>query len=170
MQRASTRLFLALWPGPAARHSLLAWRDACIWPASTALVRPERLHMTLHFLGSVASDRLAELEHGLKVPFKRFDMRLGNCERWRHGLVVLRPHAVPEPLLELQAALAVALSALSLPLERGAFRPHVTLARRAAGAVLPATAPDFHWSVRGYVLACSMPGPQGGYRALARYD
>jgi RNA 2',3'-cyclic 3'-phosphodiesterase len=169
MQRATTRLFLALWPGPVARRSLLAWRDACIWPASAALVRPERLHMTLHFLGSVPSYRLTGLVHGLKVPFKRFDLQFGSRERWPHGLVVLRPHAVPEPLLELHTALAVTLSALSLPLDRSGFRPHVTLARRAAGAEMPATAPDFHWSVRGYVLACSMPGPLGGYRLLARY-
>ena len=54
----TARLFLALWPDDALRRGLLAWRDAWQWPARAALVAPDDLHLTLHFLGGVPLVRL----------------------------------------------------------------------------------------------------------------
>ncbi len=159
------RLFLALWPGPAALRALAAWQRHCTWPAGAAVVPTERLHLTLHFIGPVPTARVPELLRGLAVPMRRFDLTFGHTETWPRGLAVLCPDAVPEPLATLHAQLQAALQRLALPVETRPFRPHVTLARKAAGAEPPAEPLRLTWRATGYALVQS----QGGYRTLQHY-
>lgn len=162
---ASTRLFLALWPGPAALHALAAWQARWAWPTGAAVVPPERLHLTLHYIGPVAATRLPELMQALAVPVRRFDLVFDQAEQWPRGLAVLRPSALPDALSTLHQQLQSALRRLALPIESRAYRPHVTLARKAAGALAPADAPALRWSVRAYTLVQS----QNGYHTLQHY-
>jgi 2'-5' RNA ligase len=159
------RLFLALWPGPATLRALLAWRTQWRWPPGAAVVPSERLHLTLHFIGMVDAARVPELAHGLQVAWRRFEIVFDRAEAWPRGLVVLGASATPPALAELHGRLADALRCLELPVEARAFRPHVTLARKATHAGHPATAPALRWPVHGYALVDS----ERGYRTLARY-
>lgn len=165
----TARLFLALWPGEGVREALLAWRDGWHWPPGAAPVQAERLHLTLHFIGSVPRARLPELADGLRVPFRPFDLKLGHPALWKYGIAVLEPDAVPEALLELQAALGAALQGLGLPPEQRPYRPHVTLSRRANGAIAPADGPPIRWRARSYALMQSKLGPNGEYSMIQRY-
>lgn len=163
------RLFLALWPDAATRDAIARWQQGWAWPAGAARVRAERLHLTLHFLGNVESARVAALVAGLRVPFRPFILQFGQGELWLHGVAVLAPTQVPEALQALHGRLAGALKAQGLPTQEREFRPHVTMARRAAHAAPPARGPALTWQVRdGYVLARSLPGGQG-YGILARF-
>jgi RNA 2',3'-cyclic 3'-phosphodiesterase len=163
----SVRLFIALWPTPAVRAALAARRDSVGWPTGAAPVPDERLHLTLHFLGAVAIERLTALVPALAVPWPGCSLALGDPARWPHGLVVLPAHRPPLPLLELHQRLADRLAGLGLPVEQRAFRPHVTLARRAEGAQLPAPAPALRWRPADYALVRS--DAVTGYHVLARY-
>jgi 2'-5' RNA ligase len=166
MAHESLRLFTALWPSPAVRAALAARRDAIGWPPGAAPIGDGQLHLTLHFIGAFPAARLAELVDALQVPVRPFALRLGPALAWPHGLVVLQPHVVPDALLELHAQGAAALSRLGVTLEPRPYRPHVTLARRAAGARLPDEAPPRAWRVGGHALVWS---DGGRYRVLARY-
>jgi 2'-5' RNA ligase len=166
-QPQTARLFLALWPEPGVRHQLRAARDAWQWPRGASPVHADKLHVTLHFLGSVPSARLPELLDGLNVPFAPFRLDLGQPVVWPHGIAVLEPLAEPPELLALHARLSEALLALGLQPEARSYRPHVTMARRAAGAVLPGIDPAIAWDVRGYALVQSTP--DGTYTVLRRY-
>lgn len=159
------RLFLALWPGPAALRALSAWQARWVWPPGATIVAGERLHLTLHFIGPVPTARLPELAHGLALPLRRFELAFGRAELWPRGLAVLCPGTVPDGLTALHAELQVALQRLALPVQARTFRPHVTLARKAAGALPPDAGPALRWSVRRYALVQSL----GGYRMLVRY-
>jgi len=163
----SARLFIALWPGPKVRQALAACRDATPWPPGAAPVASEKLHVTLHFIGSVPPGRVAEVAAALQVPVKAFEWRLGTVARWHGGLAVLCPSSVPLPLQQLHADLAEALRQLALPVETRAFRPHVTLARRAPACEPVAPAEPVRWRVNGYALVQSLP--DGRYRVLQRY-
>lgn len=159
------RLFIALWPDPGIRAELAAWRDGWTWPRQAAPVRSERLHATLHFIGDVPDDRLPELRAALHVPFTPFTLELGHCALWPHGIAVLEPGSVPEPLLKLHESLGQALARLALPVDARPYRPHVTMARRAAGAVPPASGPAIRWPVGHYALMSS----GDAYATLQRY-
>jgi 2'-5' RNA ligase len=164
----SARLFLALWPDAAVREALRTWRDAWTWPRGASPVATSKLHMTLHFLGNQPRERLDALLDGFAVPFSPFSLRLDVAELWHNGIAVLAPQDAPQPLLELHARLAQALAGLGLQPEARAYRPHVTMARRAAGAGLPPAGQVLDWQVDGYALVESRPGA-GGYTVLRAY-
>ena len=159
------RLFVALWPGASVRRALATCRDGTVWPAAAAPTPSAKLHLTLHFIGSVPAARVAELGAALQVRAPAFDLCLDLAECWRNGVAVLRPGVVPEPLLRLHADLAEVLRRLGLPVETRAFRPHVTLARRATPGQTVAARP-VHWRVSGHALVQSTD--DGRYQVLLR--
>jgi len=165
----TTRLFLALWPDEPVRHELRTWRDAWTWPRGAAPVRTDKLHVTLHFLGSQPVERLPELLDGFAVPFEPFTLQLGRAAVWHNGIAVLEPLAEPPALLSLHARLSRALLDLGLQPEARKYRPHVTMARRAPGAGLPQDGPAIDWHIDRYALVESRMGDGGGYTVLRDY-
>lgn len=163
----TVRLFIALWPPPRVRQALAACRDATAWPAGAVPTASDKLHLTLHFIGSVPASQVDGIAAALQVPVQGIDLQLDTVERWRGGLAVLRPRQPPPRLLQLHAGLAQVLQQLRLPVEPRDFRPHVTLARRAATAAPAAPAAPLHWRASGYALVQSRP--DGRYRVLRRY-
>jgi 2'-5' RNA ligase len=164
---SQSRLFVALWPNPEVRHLLRAWRDAWDWPRGATPVRNERLHMTLHFLGSVSSGRVPELREALAVPFEPFKLEFGHAKLWPHGIAVLEPNAAPGQLVQLHSDLGDALQGLGMTVEERTFKPHVTLARRAVKAAVPEGGPALTWAIEGYALVESTAG---GYSVIQHYE
>ena len=157
----TARLFVGLWPPVAVREALAALQGLWSWPAGAALVPPDRLHLTLHFLGQVPVDRVPALRDALEVPFEPHVLELaqGRWRLWPGGIAVLEL-AAPAALQRLHAALGAALQSFGWPVEARRYRPHVTFARRATGAQLPRELPSqLQWPVQdGYVLVHSIPG------------
>lgn len=165
-QQKTSRLFLALWPSATIRGQLRERRDAWQWPRGATPVHADKLHLTLHFLGDVPSERLPELLDGFSVPFVPFRLDLGTPVLWPHGIAVLEPFAEPPALLALHARLADALVGLGLQPEQRSYRPHVTMARRAGGVAVPQDGPPIAWQADRYALVES----QGGvYTVLREY-
>lgn len=165
----AVRLFIGLWPPPEVHAALLAQADGASWPASARRTRPERLHVTVHFLGQVANERLPELREGLAVPWDGCELVLDRWDVWPGGIAVLEASLVPPALAALHGTLAERLRQLHLPVEQRPYRPHVTLARKALGARPPATFTPVRWRAgRGYALVRSLPGG-GGYETLQSF-
>jgi 2'-5' RNA ligase len=122
--------------------------------------------VTLHFIGPVPRSRIEELRNGLAVPLTPFELRWGEPALWPHGLAVLLPIATPEPLQTLHARLGQALRRVGLKTDERSYRPHLTLARHAAQARLPAQWPAFGWQVQGYALMESTGQAAQRYRVL----
>jgi RNA 2',3'-cyclic 3'-phosphodiesterase len=169
MHAGEPRLFLALWPPVAVRRAIEDHARLWRWPAAARATPPERLHLTLHFIGAVPAARLEEVKRGLAVRSRPASLQLGTPELWAGGIAVLRGRDAPAALLDLHEQLGRALLALGLPVEQRPFRPHFTLARRAGGAVAPTGAPAIEWKSPGaYLLVQSLPAGQG-YQPLANY-
>jgi 2'-5' RNA ligase len=160
-------LFLALWPGAALREALEVEQARWQWPPTARPVEAASLHLTLHYLGLVPQQRLPELAAAFDVACPRFTLRLRRRERWRNGCAVLCPDALPEAQRALHERLAAALQGLQLPIEARPWRPHVTLARRAAAAQPPQDELALNWPVRSWRLARSLG--HGRYAEVARY-
>ena len=166
---AHVRLFIALWPPDAVRAALASWQATWQWPERAAVVRPERLHVTLHFLGAVPSSTVLDLKHVLQIPTPAFDLHFGTPEMWQHGTAVVRPESSPTALRALHARIGLALASIGLKVESRPFRPHVTLARKATGAAPPPQPADIAWTAKdGFVLVQTL-GAGRGYEILGRF-
>ena len=163
------RLFLALWPAPEESDRLREYFRQWTWPKGSTPVQADRMHLTLHFIGAVPAAHVPEIGAGLQVPIRPCELRPTQAAIWPRGIAVLQATQIPDGLAQLHADLARALRALGLPVEARRFRPHLTLARRAAGAVPPAVAPDLRWRVDAYALVESVLGHGGGYTIRQRY-
>lgn len=163
------RLFLALMPGEAVQAELARCHDRWRWSGRASRYGPSDWHVTLHFIGSLAGERLDALRGGLAVPFTPFALRFGHAELWPHGLAVLCPDAVLQDLLDLHTRLGDALRRLGLATDTRPYRPHVTLARQAPDAVPPDGSTDFVWPVTGYALVASTGRSPQRYRVLQRF-
>ena len=106
---------------------------------------------------------------GLAVPITPFALGWGRPELWPHGLAVLCPEVVPEALQQLHTQLGQALQQRGLRTDSRPFRPHLTLARHAQAARLPAQGPVFNWPVAGYALVESTGQAGQRYRVLQSY-
>jgi 2'-5' RNA ligase len=161
------RLFVGLWPDADTRDALQASAGTWSWPAGARCTPPERLHLTVHFLGAVPADRLAALREALRVPWSGCVLEFDRAMVWPGGIAVLEASRVPAALADLHGALAARLPGLGLPVDPRPWRPHVTLARKAAGAHPPAQHAALRWPAGPQVLLVqSLPGG-GGYVPLA---
>jgi 2'-5' RNA ligase len=166
MPRQSERLFIGLWPDEPVRQALAAWRDAHAWPAAAKLVADDKLHMTLHFLGDVPIDAIAGLRSALALPFEPFTLTIEAATLWHRNIAVLEPRQPADALLALHEAIGGVLDQVGIAREARAYRPHVTLARQAAGVVPAASAMPLVWPVAQFALVASRGGV---YETLQRY-
>lgn len=163
------RLFVALWPTPAVRDAIAAWQGRWAWPAGAKPVAAERLHLTLQFLGMVPEDRLPALAAALAtVAVQPLTTRWGRVQDW-DGIAVLRPLAMSGALQALHEACGRAVQAAGLPTEARRFRPHLTLARKARGALPPAGDFRLDWACDGGFALVQSVGQGGGYRVLRAF-
>jgi 2'-5' RNA ligase len=169
MPAGTLRLFTALWPDDASRAAIERWQGQWEWPRRAGIVEADRLHLTLHFLGDIEASLVPSLTKALRIPFEPFQLELGHAAVWPNGVAVLEPHSKPAQLLALHERIAVALAALSIPLDARPYRPHITLARRAFGARPPPQSPGLQWRAEsGFVLVRSMPAG-AGYVVMERF-
>jgi 2'-5' RNA ligase len=156
------RLFLALWPPADVAAQLQAIAQGWQWPPSARRTPPERLHITLHFIGAVPAPEVSNLQQALSVPWLGCALALDRAEVWPGGIAVLEATRVPEPARELHAVLGERLRQFGLPVESRRWRPHVTFARKAQGARPPPGLPPLHWKAQPhYLLVQSLPGGRG---------
>lgn len=164
------RLFIALWPTDALRDAIVQWQHGWQWTPKSSIVKPERLHVTLHFLGEVPPERVRDLAYVLQpIRAQQFDLHFARPEMWQHGVAVLRPDNSPTTLRGLHGRIGLALAGLGLPVEPRTWRPHVTLARKALGSTPPAHAADIHWESKGEFVLVQTLGSGRGYEILERF-
>jgi 2'-5' RNA ligase len=164
------RLFLALWPTHEVRAALAGHALQWHWPQAARRTAVERLHLTLHFLGDVAAAQVPQLQQALRLPWEGCALTLDAAEVWRGGIAVLEARVVPPALASLHQRLGDALRAQGIAVEERRLRPHLTLARRAQGALPPPAFEPLSWSVGPqYQLVRSLPGGRG-YQPVQLFD
>lgn len=161
---SDARLFLALWPDAAVLDRLRACSAALAWPGASRPEPANRLHLTLHFIGAVPRSALAEIADALAVEAGPIALDFDRIEVWNGKVAVLLPKATPAALAGLHAALASRLGGLGLAFDPRAYRPHVTLGRK-AGGLQPGEIQPLRWASGGYALMES----RGDYVTLRRY-
>jgi 2'-5' RNA ligase len=166
------RLFFALWPDAAAREALAAASREFVRDTDGRAVPAEHLHLTVAFLHYVALARLdcvRSAAAGLR--WQPFDLTLARIGYWpRSQILWAGPAARVAPLEALFHAVWEALQPCGFTPERRPFRPHVTLARRAAAAPAQAHMRPVPWRVDEFVLVESLTGHgRVRYRVIERF-
>ena len=161
MLETAVRLFIGLQPDHEGQAAIRSHQCLWRWPPRVGLLRAEHLHMTLHCLGWVHSARVHELQHMLgTVPMQPIPIVLRTTASWKKVAVLLSDENVA--LNDLRWRLMVPLMRMGLRVE-GHWKPHVTLARYAHGAVPPASSPPVFWTARHFSLVLSTPLPRPPY-------
>ncbi|WP_051293667.1 RNA 2',3'-cyclic phosphodiesterase [Pseudoduganella violaceinigra] len=158
------KLFFALWPDEEARQALVRLQQ----PVRGRLIPPEKLHLTMAFLGqqpAAALPALLEILHASSVPPMELALDCyGYFKRPQIAWAGMR--VAPPALLAAQAELMQRLEAAGFSAAtHGEFKPHVTLAREAKQAPGAFSGAPVLWRVAGLALLESMA--DGRYVALA---
>lgn len=164
------RLFLALWPDDAVRRGVHEHARAWAMPPGSGRYGPADWHVTLHFLGSVLTQRVPEIAAGVDVPLEPFELVLDQPLIWPRGLAVLCASEVPQALKSLHDRLGRALRGVHQTVELRPHRPHLTLARRADAAIPPMAPVLVVWPVRSLVLVVSTCQTDHRFEVLREYS
>lgn len=153
------RLFAGLWPPPAARAAIERHAGDWHWLPAARRTAPEKLHVTLHFLGALPPGQAALLADALALPWAGCALRLDRAEVWPGGIAVLEANEVPPALADLHARMGAALRQCGIAVDARRLRPHVTLARKGQGSRPPQRFDAIEWDAGPqFVLARSLPG------------
>jgi 2'-5' RNA ligase len=170
----TSRVFFALPPAADVRAPLAQIAREVAASTGGRASAEDSIHLTLAFVGDVPRDREpALLTIGSRMRGGRFELaldRLGGFHRARVAWIA--PCAVPRALLDLQHAIAAALSAQDFAVDSRPFTAHVTLARHCRDVPLATSActTRVDWPVREFALWQSTPAAGGArYRELARW-
>lgn len=134
------RAFLAI-PFSADEHKMLEslQESLATMPALQDFrwMRPQNVHITLRFLGDIEDEQAEAAAEALRhagegaPAFEISIDRFGVFPQLKRPNVLWAgPSETPEPLMELEANLSRYLAEAGFPPGEGAFRPHLTIARR----------------------------------------
>lgn len=176
--RASGRraaYFFALWPDRAVRRRLAsaAARLPLGEGGAAYRIRPERLHLTLAWLGEIDSVRVDAARRAAdEVQARAFLLRLDRLGHFPGpNAVWLGASRMPAPLARLKAELDRELLGYGLPVAADPFVPHVTVQRNVRTPA-DAAAERVDWPVTAFALLRSARsgGKADGYRVVARWS
>lgn len=158
----SHRLFFALNPDEATRASIQAVRQR-LEPRGARPVPPQRLHVTLLFLGNQTGARLRELcgiASGIEFPACEVVLdRVGHFPR--AAVAWLGAGGVPAELRQFQEALGEAVLNAGIGFDARPWHLHVTLYRKMRRRPETIEFEPVRWRLRGFELMESMPDHNG---------
>jgi RNA 2',3'-cyclic 3'-phosphodiesterase len=156
------RLFFALWPDDETRDKLT---DVCnqFKNEKVRLVKKSNLHITLEFLGEVASkDQQALIEQAAKIRCKPFDLELTRIGWWQKPAILwIGTTNTPKSLTELVTLIKQSVVEQGLKIDQREYKPHVTIARKVKQAVVPIEKLHIPWHVKSFALLISKSTDSG---------
>ncbi len=156
MPHRNKRLFFALRPDPQVRGQLVQLQRDYNQPGAN-VHRAENLHMTLAFLGMVDQRRYETICHmASRLKESGFRLRLDHTGYWRRPKILwCAPSHTPQPLASLVTHLWDGLESCGFEPEQRAYKPHVTLMRKAATVRQQQLKSEIIWPVSHFELMWS---------------
>jgi 2'-5' RNA ligase len=167
MAAEHARVFFALWPEADVAQALAAAAREAQAECGGRATAPEKIHLTLFFVGDVERERVVSLQAlACSLRTDAFSLDVNAIDYWRHNRIVWGgPRHWPHALAMLVAELQEHLSAEGIKSDERPYVPHVTLVRNARRAPKRRTLGPLAWHADDFVLVESVPAGSG-----VRYD
>jgi 2'-5' RNA ligase len=155
------RLFFALWPDVDTRADIANAAAALRLAGNARPVPRENYHVTLAFVGEVASVHVAVLQQiGCSQRASGCTIKFDAYEHWPEPQVVAAVAREPPAALiglwaQLHRDLALHQADLNLKFPPASLRTHITLARKVAQGPVPQAMSPFDWNARSFSLVRS---------------
>lgn len=164
------RLFLALWPDPAARAALAARAAQVARRCGGRPVPAANLHLTLLFLGEVEPARIEALACAARATAgSAFTLGLDCIGGFRRaGVAWAGCREPPAQLLALRSALLGRVREAGFRPDERPFAAHLTLVRRAREPLKQVDMEPISWRATSFALVETVRG-EGAYRTLAQW-
>jgi len=121
----SNRLFIAVEPSDALQERISRRRPEL---RNIRWIAPERLHLTLAFIGALPESLMQSLDQELgKIHFAPFELELNRIGTFSRRTLWLGCEP-PPGLQQLHRAVHLALQALEIKVDPRPYQPHITLA------------------------------------------
>lgn len=163
MPVADKRLFFALWPDLRQHETLRNTISPIARLVEGNAVYRGNWHVTLVFVGQFPEERVGELLTVVAdIKPEPFRLRFDRLSFWqRPRIACMQAMSVPAPLLALVNELNGVLKDFNCEPESGAYRPHITVVRKARAfeSIVLARPLELQWS--GFELIESVSSPGG---------
>jgi len=168
------RVFFALWPDDAIRKQITeAFEQSSINKKQGRIVRPDNLHITLHFIGNVNQQKLDCLHNVAQtVKADSFNLELNHYGYFQKPKVLwMGLKQNPKALEALHKDLGESLAACDYQIESRPYAPHITLMRKLAKPEKLENIKPIIWQANEFVLVESI-SVEGGvhYKVRERYS
>lgn len=156
------RLFFALWPEPGLQRTAAATAASAAQAAGVRgrTVAPDGMHLTLLFLGSVASadePRLHDIAAAIVA--EAFELRLDRVDCFAKARVLwLGCRNTPDALGALARKLREGVAAAGIEFDRKPLVPHLTCLRDIDRPLTPVAIAPLAWKVDRFALVHSAAG------------
>ena len=168
----TARVFFALWPDEAVSELFMQWAKLLHETCGGGITRPGNLHITLAFLGNVASSRLDELKLlAAKLGGSAFNLNFTAPGYWRHNRIVwAAPVETPQVLSDLVKKLECSLQIAGFSFDERPYAPHLTLLRKARWDPPLRPLQNINWAISEFVLVRSNRIESGSeYEVIGRW-
>jgi len=166
------RLFFALWPTARVREAIVDMSSPFLHEMAGRIIRPQNLHITLHFIGSVSSDKKDCLHKAAQsVIASSFNLCLDGLGHFSKAKIFwMAAQNFPPGLSSLHQNLGEALAACDFHGDQRVYSPHVSLMRKFKERSINYPEFSISWQVDEFVLVESCSGAGGvNYKVIERY-
>lgn len=159
----SIRVFFAIFPNKFVQAQLAHQAELLEPTCGGRKVKMQHIHLTLLFLGNVAVHRIEMLRQAMKnVSAKEFEFNLEEIGYWKRNQVLyIQARQFPAELFFLVDSLSSVLSEAGFLFDKRAYKPHVTLIRKAIHPVKINLNDPIKWHVNKWYLVQSKQTDHG---------
>lgn len=168
----TARVFFALWPDEAVREQFMQWAKLLHETCGGSITRPGNLHITLAFLGNVASSRLGELKLlAAKLSGSAFSLSFTSPGYWGHNRIVwAAPDETPRVLSDFVKTLEQSLQIAGFSFDERPYASHLTLLRNARWDPPARPLKNIKWEISEFVLLrCKQAERRAEYEIVGRW-
>ena len=150
----TARVFFALWPDEAVREQFMQWARLLHETCGGGITRSGNLHITLVFLGNVASSRLGELKLlAGELGGSAFNLNFTAPGYWSHNRIVwAAPDETPRVLSDFVKTLEQSLQIAGFSFDERPYVSHLTLLRKARWDPPAHPLKSIKWEISEFVL------------------